>query len=469
MKGFMIAGTHSGCGKSTVAMGLNRLLSRRGLTVQPWKCGPDYIDPGFHTVAAGRACRNLDTRLMPASAVDELFFHHGREAEISLVEGVMGFYDGDGGRRDEGSSYHLARTLRLPVFLVLDVRSMAQSAGALASGYLNYRPDTTVAGFILNRTGSARHEGMVRDAVESATGLPVIGCVPRQKDISLPERHLGLVLAEEQKGELVKTLDRMADLLEANLDMEKLLSLAAVQGDKRPDKEGRLYGSTAKKLDASFVRPRIAVARDEAFAFYYQDNLDLLESRGAELVPFSPLKESCLPEDCSAVYFGGGYPERFAETLSANESLKEELRQAAEAGMPIYGECGGYMYLAESLRDADGNLWPMTGLLQGRITMTSGLRALGYGDVRWKKDSFMAPRGTVVPGHLFHWSALEDKTDGDTVFSMDRRDDILEEGFMYKNVLASYIHFHFASCPEMAEAFVSAASAYNAKRSVSPS
>ena len=463
----MIAGTHSGCGKSTVAMGLNRLLSRRGMALQPWKCGPDYIDPGFHTAAAGRTCRNLDTRLMPESAVKELFSHHGKKADLSLVEGVMGYYDGDGGRRDEGSSYHLAKTLGLPVFLVLDVRSMAQSAGALASGYLNHRSDTTVAGFILNRTGSARHEGMVRDAVEAATGLPVIGCVPRQKDIALPERHLGLVLAEEQMDPLMSALDRMADLLDEHLDMDKLLSLSTVEsrGDAEEAGEGGgLYGRSPRPSVPAEKKPRIAVARDEAFAFYYQDNLDLLEDRGAELVEFSPLTADRLPEGCRALYFGGGYPERFAEALSGNASLLDELRREAEAGMPIYGECGGYMYLAESLRDADGNLWPMAGLLPGRITMTSGLRALGYGDVRWEKDSFLAPAGTVVPGHLFHWSALEEPACEEELFTMDRRDSILKEGFMRKNVLASYIHFHFASRPEMAEAFVAAASDYDASK-----
>ncbi len=459
MKGFMIAGTHSGCGKSTVAMGLNRLLSRRGMKVQPWKCGPDYIDPGFHSVAAGYCCRNLDTRLMPLPAVNELFFHHGRQADLSLVEGVMGFYDGDGGRRDEGSSYHLSRTLRLPVFLVLDVRSMAQSAGALASGYLNYKSDSTVAGFILNRTGSSRHEAMVRDAVEEATGLPVIGCVPRRKDIALPERHLGLVLAQEQKEKLTAVLDRMADLLEGHLDMDQLLTLAELEEGEKTERGGEtLYGSPS--LVRRDEKPRIAVARDEAFAFYYQDNLDLLKSRGAELVEFSPLTAEHLPGGCDALYFGGGYPERFARTLSENRSLIEDLRKAAVRGMPVYGECGGYMYLSESLRDGDGNLWPMAGLLPGKITMTSGLRALGYGDVRWERDSFLAPAGTVVPGHLFHWSALEESVDDETIFTMDRRDDLLSEGFMRKNVLASYVHFHFASRPELAEAFVAAAAAY---------
>ncbi|MBF9014807.1 MULTISPECIES: cobyrinate a,c-diamide synthase [unclassified Oceanispirochaeta] len=473
MKGFMVAGTHSGCGKSTVAMGLNRLLSRQGYRLQPWKCGPDYIDPGFHSIAAGRNCRNLDTRLMNINVIKELFSYHGGSSDFSLVEGVMGYYDGDSGRFIEGSSYHLSKVLGLPVFLVLDVRAMAQSAGALAAGFSTYRDDAPIAGFILNRTGSERHSGMVRDAVEEATGKPVIGCLPRQDDISLPERHLGLVLAEEQRDDLCETLDKIADSLEKNLDMEKLLSLSFIRSTAsdsivsgRENKPVYLPG-ISKKSD----NPVIAVAKDKAFAFYYQDNLDLLENRGARLAYFSPVSDKSLPQGTAAVYFGGGYPELFARELSENKDMLGSVRQAASEGMPIYGECGGYMYLAESLRCRDGSLWPMAGLLPGKISMSGGLRALGYGDVRWLRDTFLADKGTVIPGHLFHWSSLEEELKEElkeeALFEMDRRGSLMNEGFMQKNVLASYVHFHFASRPDLALRFVEAAQSYSKKNKLS--
>ena len=463
----MIAGTSSGCGKSTIAMGLNRLLYRKGYTLQCWKCGPDYIDPGFHSLASHGICRNLDTRLMERSALISLFHHHGDRADICPVEGVMGYYDGDAGRFDEGSSYDLSKTLGIPVFIVIDAASAAQSVGATALGFMKYREDAPIAGFILNRTGSERHAAMVRDAVEAATGRPVTGVIPRAKDIELPSRHLGLKMVTEEgyKDEVDGILDRLADLMEAHLDLDQLISLSGVSELKREAAGGHPGGLKKIFLETPAQegeeRPLIAVARDDAFSFYYQDNLDLLENRGARLAWFSPIKDKALPEGASAVYFGGGYPERFARELSENRSLMEELKRAAEEGMPIYGECGGYMYLAESLRTRDGSLWEMAGILPGRISMTSSLRALGYGTVSWKRDNFLASKGTGVPGHLFHWSCLEEPVDRDTVFSMDRKGEILQEGYEYKNVLASYVHFHFISRPELAENFVMAAAAYN--------
>jgi cobyrinic acid a,c-diamide synthase len=458
----MIAGTSSGCGKSTVAMGLNRLLYRKGFRVQPWKCGPDYIDPGFHSLAAHRICRNLDTRLMDTSALNALFQYHTKDADICPVEGVMGYYDGEAGRFDKGSSYDLSRELNLPVFIVLDVSSAAQSAGAMALGFQAYRKDAPIAGFILNRAGSRRHESMVRDAVEEATGKPVVGVIPKNQNITLPSRHLGLKMASEEGYalELDRTLEALADLMEESLDLDLLLSLSSLNRMKELDQVQNLYLSTPPVFEG--VQPVIAVARDDAFSFYYQDNLDLLENRGARLAFFSPIHDSALPPGCGAVYFGGGYPERFVRELSDNTTLMEELRRRAGEGMPIYGECGGYMYLAESLRTLDGTAWPMSHILPGEVIMSKGLKALGYGSVTWKRDSFLAPAGTTVPGHLFHWSCLEHPIDSNVkpLFEMDKKDEILLEGYQYKNVLASYIHFHFASYPKLAENFVKAAAVF---------
>ncbi len=467
MKTFMIAGTSSGCGKSTVAMGVNRLLYRKGYTLQCWKCGPDYIDPGFHSLASHGICRNLDTRLMERSPLISLFHHHGAGADLCPVEGVMGYYDGDAGRYDEGSSYDLSKTLGIPVIIVIDASSAAQSVGATALGFQKYREDAPIAGYILNRTGSGRHASMVRDAVEAATGLPVIGEIPKTKDIELPSRHLGLKMATEAgiRDEVDGILERLADLMEAHLDLDRLIELSRTAS---PDQnagaaeaagagEGlEIYTGTPVVEES----PIIAVARDDAFSFYYQDNLDLLKDRGARLAFFSPVHDKKLPEGCSAVYFGGGYPERFARELSENRSMMGDIRRAAEDGMPVYGECGGYMYLAESLRTRDGELYRMAGLLPGEISMTSSLKALGYGTVSWRSDNFLAPAGTEVPGHLFHWSCLENAVDQKTVFSMDRKGEILLEGYNYKNVLASYVHFHFISRPELAENFVRAAAAW---------
>lgn len=455
MKGFMIAASASGTGKSTITMGLNRLLYRKGFKVQPWKCGPDYIDPGFHTQAANRICRNLDTRLIPENRIRALFSYHNSNTVISVIEGVMGYYDGDAGRYKEGSSYHLSRVLNVPVFLVLDISSTAQSAAAMALGFQKYKEDAPIAGFILNRAGSERHASMVRDAVQETTGLPVIAVLPRRNDLKLPERHLGLVLASEQakSGDLNRRLDDLADMLEENMDLDQVLALSEMtMPETSPSSIREIFPDLPKKPSV-----KIALAKDDAFAFYYQDNLDMLSSRGAELIPFSPVKDKKLPEDCHAVYFGGGYPERFARELSENSELREDLRSAADSGMPIYGECGGYMYLAESLRTREGDLWPMTGLLPGKITMTGGLRALGYGNVKWNRDSPMAPSGSLIPGHLFHWSCLEEAIEEKTLFSMNRKGEILNEGYIRGSVSASYIHFHFASAPSMADNFINAA------------
>jgi cobyrinic acid a,c-diamide synthase len=462
MKGFMIAGTSSGCGKSTVAMGLNRLLYRKGYSLQPWKCGPDYIDPGFHTLAAHSCCRNLDTRLMDSESLFSLFMHHSHDAEVCPVEGVMGYYDGEAGRYDKGSSYDLSKELNLPVFIVIDVGAAAQSAAATALGFLHYRKDAPIAGFILNRAGSKRHESMVRDAVEAATGKAVVGVIPKRPEIKLPSRHLGLKMASEEgyAEQLELTLETLADLMEESLDLEKILSLSTLDYSKRNVSEQIYLKGSSKEKNNPDGLPIIAVARDDAFSFYYQDNLDLLEDRGASLRFFSPLKDQSLPHNCSALYFGGGYPERFAEVLSGNETLINEIRSAAEDGMPIYGECGGYMYLAESLKTMEGERWPMCGLLPGKVSMSHGLKALGYGSVRWMKDTFLAAEGTIVPGHLFHWSSLEEDLEQETLFSMDKRGEILNEGYEYKNVIASYVHFHFASHRALADNFVSAAHAF---------
>lgn len=466
MKGFMIAGTSSGCGKSTVAMGLNRLLYRKGYSLQPWKCGPDYIDPGFHTLAAHKCCRNLDTRLMDSQSLFSLFMHHSQDAQVCPVEGVMGYYDGEAGRYDKGSSYDLSKELNLPVFIVIDVGAAAQSAAATALGFLRYREDAPIAGFILNRAGSKRHESMVRDAVEAATGKAVVGVIPKRADIKLPSRHLGLKMASEEgyAEELEETLETLADLMEESLDLDKILSLSTLDYSKRKVSEQIYLKESSKENSKENNNPEgfpiIGVARDDAFSFYYQDNLDLLEDRGGTIRFFSPLKDQSLPENCSALYFGGGYPERFAEELAGNTSLMNEIRSAAEEGMPIYGECGGYMYLAESLKTMDGQRWPMCAVLPGKVSMSRGLKALGYGSVSWKKDTFLAPLGTIVPGHLFHWSSLEQELEQETLFSMDKRGDILNEGYEYKNVIASYVHFHFASHRALADNFVKAAHAF---------
>jgi cobyrinic acid a,c-diamide synthase len=459
MRGIVIAGTHSGCGKTTVSLGLMAAFARRGLRVAPFKVGPDFIDPGHHRQAAGRTGRNLDGWMLSRAANACAFARTAREADIAVVEGVMGLFDGYDGKTESGSTAEMAKWLGLPVLLVVDARSMARSAAALVQGFENFDPGVRFAGVAFNRLGSERHLSYLRDALTGAVRMPCLGGFRRDEAISVPERHLGLVTAEDHPLD-DRRIGRLAAMVEDGLDLDALLG-----------------GLPPVPLEAAESEPgvpvppavRIGVARDRAFCFYYADNLELLERCGALLVPFSPLADRELPAGLDGLYFGGGYPELHAGTLAANAGMRAAVRAASADGMPIYAECGGFMYLCDRLRSLSGEEAPMVGCFPFTTRMLPRLKAMGYREVRITRDTILGKAGTVVRGHEFHYSDTEPPTAAvETVYATAARDGSTPTapGVVTGRTLASYVHLHFGSAPHTAAAFVRACRSYRLERTV---
>ena len=440
----VIAAPASGSGKSVVATGLMAALAAAH-TVQGFKVGPDYIDPGYHSAATGRISRNLDGWMLPKAEAKAVFARAAVDADVAIIEGVMGLFDGYEAKTERGSTAEMAKLLAAPVILVLDVGKMARSAGALALGYQRFDPDLNVAGVICNKVASPSHAQWVTEAVESV-GLPVLGCLPRDPELHIPERHLGLHMVHERDRQVNAFLTRAAELIVRHVDMDRLWSLAR----SAPP----LEGSPAIGR-SSFVRPRVrmAVARDEAFCFYYEDNLDLLREAGVEIVFFSPLRDDALPPDIAGLYLGGGYPELYAARLAANRPMMDAVHAAHVAGMPIYAECGGLMVLTGSLTDLDGVSHPMLGILPGRAQMTGRLR-MGYRQVRARGDTLLLAAGESCRGHEFHYSDwVERGGESDAAYDIPPRrpgDSVYAEGFARDNLLASYVHLHFGARPDLA-------------------
>ena len=442
----VIAAPQSGSGKSTITTGLMALFSRL-MIVQGFKVGPDYIDPGYHTLATGRISRNLDTWMMPEEQVLKTFARASQGADIVLIEGVMGLYDGYEALNETGSTAQAAKLLNAPVILVMDVSKMARSAGALAAGFRDFDPDLNLAGVICNRVGSPRHAKWVSEVIE-AQGIPVLGCVPRSEDLKIPERHLGLYIAEERSAEVQKLIETCCDLFQTHLNLPQIRSLA--------ESAGLLEVNLAADIPFKGDLFRIGVARDEAFCFYYEDNLDSLRSAGAEIVFFSPLHDEKLPQNLSGIYLGGGYPELFAAQLAANVSFKQAIADAAQLNMPIYAECGGLMVLSQYLEDLNGEKHTMFGLLPGHTQMVSRL-VMGYRQINALKDNCLLPKGETARGHEFHYSNwIRPVEKNNFVFEIKPRSGKTAEqaGFGSGNLLASYIHVHFGSNPCLAGHFM---------------
>lgn len=447
---FVLAGTHSGCGKTSVALGLLRALARRGLRVQPFKSGPDFIDPGLHARAARQDSPNLDTWMQPQDALLALFARHARNADAALVEGAMGLFDGRSGADEAGSSAHLAKLLGLPVVLVVDAASQARSVAALVQGFARFDPDLRLAGVILNRVGSPRHEAILRQALALAPGVPVLGCLQRSEAIGLPSRHLGLVTAQdvESTGDLDARLEALADWVEQGVDLSTLLAALPNQSLAEPAPE-----------PASAVRARIGVARDRAFCFLYGENLRLLRRAGAELVFFSPLADVDLPADLDGLYLPGGYPELSARELAANAPLRGAVRAFCASNRPVWAECGGYMYLLQELVDGEGRAHPMCGALPGRAVLRTRRAALGYRQARTLADGPFGPAGTLLRGHEFHYSefAGDGADSAPAAFELTASDGAqVLDGQALGNVLGGYFHAHLSSNPQAARAFVAA-------------
>jgi cobyrinic acid a,c-diamide synthase len=446
----VIAGERSGSGKTTITLALLAALRQQGHTVQSFKVGPDYIDPMFHAFATGRPCYNLDVVLTSEDYLPQCFANHTQSVTHAVVEGVMGLFDGAAEPSGYGSTAAIAKHLNLPVILVVDCRSMSQSIAALVHGYRSLDPDLNLIGVILNRVGSDRHLEILTAALEPLQ-IKIFGVFRRVDAISLPDRHLGLVPTDELP-ELRSVMGKLADLGQAGFDWEKLMpwlgvDLTTPQLPDEPPPNPQFWGNR---------KPRIAVARDAAFNFYYADNLELLETLGAELVYWSPLHDRALPDNIQGLYFGGGFPEMFAAQLSDNKTVIQTIQQLIHAGIPTYAECGGLMYLSQAITDFEGHQYPMVGILPTTAIMGNRL-TLGYRSAIAQADTPIVTAGQLLRGHEFHRSTLAIAPNA-PLFQLHRSTQIngaiptgelLWEGWHQPHLHASYLHLHWGATPEL--------------------
>jgi cobyrinic acid a,c-diamide synthase len=428
----VVAGTHSGVGKTTVASGLMVALARKGLSVAPFKVGPDFIDPSYHALATDRPGRNLDAFLSGEELIAPLFAHGSQGADVAIIEGVMGLFDGKGGGGELASTAQIAKLLKASVLLVIDASAMARSAAAVVHGYATFDPEVNLAGVILNRVGSPTHEKMLREAIEPI-GIPVLGVLRRDARAATPDRHLGLVPVAERRSEAHTALEAAGGVISRSCDLREIVRLArsACTLDARP------WSPEAPEPGAPV---RVAVASGPSFSFLYEENLELLRGAGAHLSYFDPTSDEDLPAGTDALYLGGGFPEAYAEALAANEPLKEKVRRFAAEGRPVVAECGGLLYLA---RELDGRA--MCGILDARARMTDRL-TLGYREARALSESPLAEEGIFVRGHEFHYSVVEPERGERPAWELADRG---PEGFVLDGVHASYLHTHWAAAPEV--------------------
>jgi cobyrinic acid a,c-diamide synthase len=440
----VIAGAASGVGKTTVAIGIMAALAQRGLKVQGFKVGPDYIDPSYYRAATGRTGRNLDSWLISRKKLIALFVKNALDTDLAVVEGVMGLFDGLNGESERASTAEIAKLLRAKVILVLDCQAMSRSVAALALGFQKFDPELELAGFILNKVASWQHYQMAKRAITQTTELPILGYFTDGKDIRLPERYLGLVPAPEKSlGE--EFYKRLAKKAEAQLELDYLIKIA----NQIPP----LSVNQPRKQNVRYPGVRLAVAFDSAFNFYYQDNLDILEALGAKLCFFSPISDQKLPDRVDGLYLGGGFPELLAERLALNETLRREIKRAAQSGLPIYAECGGLIYLSKEVVDSKGISYPMVGVLPVKCRITEKL-FLGYREVITLTKTPLFEKGMFLRGHEFHYSVAKLIDPQGVKPAYEIKSLNLKEGFVKGNVLASYIHLHFAGCISLAEEFV---------------
>ncbi|RLM20325.1 cobyrinic acid a,c-diamide synthase [Brenneria alni] len=450
-RAFVIAGTGSGCGKTTVTLGILRALMQRGLSVQPFKVGPDYLDVGWHRAVCGVASRNLDAFMLHVSTLNGLYKQHIRHADVAVIEGVMGLYDGYGTDPDYCSTASMAKQLGCPVILLVDGKAASTSVAATVMGFCRFDPALTIAGVMVNRVNSAQHYALIRQAIEHYCGIPVLGRLPVMDDIALPSRHLGLIPAKEQNHDDGRW-QRLAQQVEQTLDIDRLLALCGITA--LPEGEAPALPDPALAEGLT-----LALADDEAFNFYYQDNLDLLEQAGVRLRRFSPLHDSRLP-DGQMIYIGGGYPEVYAAQLTANTSMRQALREAHRRQIPLYAECGGLMYLGDGLTDADGQRHAMAGVLPGESLMGKRLTRFGYCQAQARRDTLLAAQGEVLRGHEFHYSdfstALAPAYD-----CTKRRDGAViqhwQGGYQLDQTCAGYLHLHFAQRPGLLDRWLTCA------------
>ena len=440
----VVAGTGSGVGKTSLTLGIVASLKRCGLRVQTFKAGPDYLDPTYLSRASGRPCYNLDGWMTCREYLEQLVAEKVQDADAAIVEGVMGLYDGANMTDSAGSTAEIARWLNAPVLLVVNAHGAARSVAAIVHGFATFQDAPLFAGVIANHTGSARHVEGIRQALAGMGLPPLIGAIPRNGLPPLPSRHLGLTTADN-KTLTDATLSELADVSERNIAFDSILSL----------KWSPQAAAVRPKQKTTFVR--VGIALDEAFHFYYRDNMELLERAGVTWVPFSPTNDKELPAGIDALWLGGGYPEEHAAALSGNHAMLCSVRKFISEGHPAYAECGGLMYLAECLSDREGKTWAMAGILPVKVRMLSRLKRLGYAAIASRETCLWGPAGARLRGHEFHYSEVE----GDSMpagwrcaYDATYRDGTTkQEGFWNGRILASYIHVHLGSSRTAADEF----------------
>ena len=448
----VIAATNSGAGKTSISIGLARALTRRGLKVQTFKVGPDFLDPTYLSIASERTCYNLDSWMMGAEYLPKLFARTTTNADIAIIEGVMGLYDGASPTSLEGSTAEVADILNAPIALIANARGLSRSFAAMIKGFASFEERITVSAVIANRCGSDRHKKWLSESLAAAELPEMIGAIKRQSFPELPSRHLGLVTADRENLK-AEVIDKLADICEQSIDIDNLIKIASKAKTIEVDNENDEAAIPVNSM-------RLGIARDSAFHFYYRDNLEALETHGCQLVEFSPVSDASLPENLDGLYLGGGYPEEFAEALSANETMRNSIAEFAGSNKPIYAECGGLMYLGKKLITANAKEYPMVGLLDITTKMLDRFRTLGYVQVDLLQDSLWGAKDTTIRGHEFHYSDITESTENNNglqkVYSVKRRSgsESSIEGFQKQNILASYTHLHFASRPETVKQFV---------------
>lgn len=444
---FIISGTHSGVGKTTVSYGLMATFSDLGYKVQPFKIGPDFIDANYHFLATSRNSINIDLWLMGEQQIIKSFKSFSSDADLSIIEGMGALFDGENGVKDKGSAAYMAKLLDIPVVLVMDVWGLTRTAHAIIKGMMEFDPNTNIIGIILNRTGSHKHYQMILDSLPPHLKSIIWGHVLYNSKIEIPERHLGLLTVEENQDFLEKRTHIVNTFKESiNLDLIK----QALDIKKSPTNSKKTTFSHHPKKNI-----RLAIAKDNAFCFYYQENLIMLETFGAELVYFSPVEDKEIPADINGMYIGGGYPESFARELADNHSMRNAIKNAADMGMPIYAECGGFIYLGHSLIDFDHIEYPMVSIFPATFQMDKNFLSIKYVEIRTTELSIFGDKNLIARGQEFHQSRITSSGPDKYCFSVtSSTGETFHAGHIYKNVLGSYIHLHFSSNPILLENFI---------------
>ncbi|CEN82696.1 cobyrinate a,c-diamide synthase [Paraclostridium sordellii] len=435
MKKILIAGTNSGVGKTTISLGIMQALTKRNLKVQPYKVGPDYIDPSYHTFITGRDSRNLDSYMLDDEKIKYIFKNASKDADISVIEGVMGLYDGFGIDLNSCTSSYTSKILKSPVILVINGKAMSSSAAAMVLGYKELDKEVNIKGVIVNNVKTKNHYELIKESVEKYCNVEVLGYFPPNEKFKLDSRHLGLVPSVEIEALTEKFYD-LGSEIEKYINIDRLIEISESEEIETSFELNEL---------PKFKNKSIAVAYDKAFNFYYKENLELLNQMNIEIKTFSPLYDEIVPKaDC--IYIGGGFPEVFAKELGINKKMRESIKKAHENNVPIYAECGGLMYLGEKLLDLDGNEYEMVGIFEGISKMTKSLKRFGYCDGIAKADTVFSNKGDIIKGHEFHHSEFNSNEECSYKMVKKRGNKIVDEwygGYSKGNTLATYLHTHF--------------------------